>query len=238
MAEVVPGVHRVDGLAGGPRAANVYLLVDDVLALVDAGLPGNLNGIARYVASLGRGLEDLRFILLTHAHPDHTGGAPALREKTGARVLAHRGDVQAGKNGPSVAYLRVFGSSPLPLPFLRRVPADGLLEDGDELPILGGLRVHATPGHTPGSVCFELKERGALFCDDLIVEGRGRLGKNQAYPGSDLAAYRASLERIASLDYEVLCPGHGAAVTQQAAQRVRGLVRQAGPYGLTWRLLG
>ncbi len=58
MVEIAPGVHRIDGLPMAPGSANVYLLVDEVLALVDAGSPGNLGGIARYVShhrSVARG---------------------------------------------------------------------------------------------------------------------------------------------------------------------------------------
>lgn len=238
MAQVAPGVHRIDGLPGGLRAGNVYLLVDDVLALVDAGLPGNLEGIARYVASLGRSLEELRYILMTHSHPDHTGGAPALRERTGAQIMAHPWDVRSSKLGESVTYLGIFGASPLSLPFLRRVPADGLLHDGDVLPVLGGLRVHHAPGHTSGSVCFELVRLGVLFSGDMVLEHQGVLEKNHAFPGSELEAYQASLERLASLEYETLCPGHGQPVQANASQQVRNLVQKPGSYGFTWRLFG
>ena len=238
MPEVVPGVHRIDGLWGGQSTANVYLLVDDVLTLVDAGLPGNLEGIARYVASLGRSLEELRYILITHSHPDHTGGAPALREHTGAQILAHPWDVRSSRCGDCVAYLGMFGTSPLSLPFLRRVPVDGLLHNGDVLPVLGGLRVHHTPGHTPGSVCFELVQLGVLFSGDLVLEHQGVLGKNHAFPGSELEAYQASLERMASLGCETLCPGHGQPLQANAARRMRNLVQDPGPYDLTWRLFG
>lgn len=238
MVEIAPGVHRIDGLPGGESAANVYLLVDEALALVDAGLPGNLEGISRYVSSLGRRLEELRYILITHSHPDHTGGAPAIRERTGAKVMAHPLDVRLTKQGRSVAYLGVFGASPIPLPFVRRVPADGLLHDGDELPLLGGLVVHHTPGHTPGSLCFELRQRGVLFCGDMLLEGQGVLGRNIAFPGSNLEAYQGSLERIASMDFQVLCPGHGKSLHQGASEKVRDLAQASGPYGLSWRLFG
>ncbi|MEE8442905.1 MAG: MBL fold metallo-hydrolase [Dehalococcoidia bacterium] len=238
MAEVVPGVHLVDGLPGGLKAGNVYLLVDDVLALVDTGLPGNLEGIARYVVSIGRRLEELSYVLLTHSHPDHTGGAPALRKHTGAQIMAHPGDVTNGKRGRSVAYMGMFGTSGLPLPFLRRVPADGLLNDGDVLPLLGGLRVHHTPGHTPGSVCFELEQLGVLFTGDLLIADNGVPERNHAFPGSELEAYRASIERMALLKYETLCSGHGQPIQVNAAQRVRDLVMEPGLYGLSWRLFG
>ena len=148
MAEIAPGVHRIDGLRG--VRTNAYLLVDgDTLALIDTGLPGSLNPIDRYVKSIGKRLEQLRYVLLTHGHPDHAGGAPALRERTGALVLAHPADVRSNGDQQSVSYLGVFGALPLRLPFLRRVPADGVLSDGELLPLLGGLRVVHTPGHTP-----------------------------------------------------------------------------------------
>lgn len=238
MTEIVPGVHLVDGLNGGPGGSNVYLLVDEMLALVDAGLPGNLEGVARYISSVGRELEELRYILITHSHPDHTGGAPALREATGAQVLAHPGDVRLTRNGHSVAYLGVFGASSLPLPFLRRVPADRLLKDGEELPLLGGLKVYHTPGHTNGSVCLHLAQQGALFCGDLLIERKEFPVRNHAFPGSDLEAYQASLAKIASLEYEVLCPGHGDPIVGNATSRVRKLVQAPRPYSITWRLLG
>ena len=238
MAEIAPGVHRIDGLWG--VRTNAYLLVDgDTLALIDTGLPGSLNSIERYVKSIGKQLEQLRYVLLTHAHPDHAGGAPALRQRTGASVLAHLGDVSSNGSQQTVSYMGMFGAFPLPLPFLRRVPADGVLSDGDLLPLLGGLQVVHTPGHTPGSLCFYLESVGALFTGDLLIESRGALGRNRhAFPGSSLRDYQASLARVASLPCDVLCPGHGDPVTTNASARVRGLADEQWSGGLSWRLFG
>ena len=234
MGEIAPGVHRIDGLKRGRFFAQVYLLVDgDVLALVDAGLLSTVHTIARYVEGMGKSIDQLRYILLTHSHPDHTAGAPALQERSRASVLAHANDVQHSGERPSVSYMGLFGTFALPLLFLRRVPANGLLGDGDMLPLLDGLRVVHTPGHTPGSVCFYLEKRGVLFSGDMILEDHGVLGMNRhGFPGSHLKDYRASL------DYSVLCPGHGEPVRERADRCVRALLEGEVSYGLSWRVFG
>ena len=238
MAEIAPGVHRIDGLRGG--RTNAYLLVDgDTLALIDTGLPGSLNPIERYVKSIGKQLEQLRYVLLTHAHPDHAGGALALWQRTGASVLAHSGDVRSNGSRQSVSYMGMFGALPLPLPFLRRVPADGVLSDDDLLPLLGGLQIVHTPGHTPGSLCYYLESIGVLFTGDLLIESRGALGKNRhAFPGASLRDYQASLARAASLPFDALCPGHGDPVTTNASAQVRSLADEQWSGGLSWRHFG
>lgn len=81
----------VDGTWGG----NVYLLLDDDgLALVDAALPGNAGKVLRYIRSLGRDPADLRYVVITHAHPDHTGTIPSLLRHASAKVAIHREDTR------------------------------------------------------------------------------------------------------------------------------------------------
>ncbi len=94
--EIVPGIHIVDDTWGG----NVYLLLDDhELSLIDAALPGNTGKIIRYIESLGRSPADLRHLILTHAHPDHTGAIPSLLDRADVRVLVHEKEVIKEENG-------------------------------------------------------------------------------------------------------------------------------------------
>ena len=238
MAEIAPGVHRIDGLRGG--RTNAYLLVDgDTLALIDTGLPGSLNPIERYVKSIGKQLEQLRYVLLTPraSGPRRWCTGPLAEDRSLGPCPS--GDVRSNGSRQSVSYMGMFGALPLPLPFLRRVPADGVLSDDDLLPLLGGLQVVHTPGHTPGSLCYYLESIGVLFTGDLLIESRGALGKNRhAFPGASLRDYQASLARAASLPFDALCPGHGDPVTTNASAQVRSLADEQWSGGLSWRHFG
>ena len=74
--EILPGIHVVPGSFWW----RVYLIEGDTLALVDTGLPWNARGVLKYIGSIGRSAEELRLILMTHSHPDHTTGALARHQ--------------------------------------------------------------------------------------------------------------------------------------------------------------
>jgi len=114
--EIAPGIHRIPK-ARGP---NVYLLVDQDLTLIDTGYPGNGRIVAEYIEGLGRRIEELERVLITHSHPDHTGSVTELQELASVQVLVHHADTTLdGQERRIISYLNVFGALPLPVPFLE-----------------------------------------------------------------------------------------------------------------------
>ncbi len=225
--EIVPGLHWVDGIFD----AKVYLWLEgDRVVLIDAATPHRETAILRYLALLGYQPQAIAEIWLTHAHLDHMGSAEAIKQRSGARVVTHRADVplaegkvqgaMASPRAPAllrsllVLFGRILGFQP--------VQVDRAVEDGDWL---GEWQVVHVPGHTPGSVCFFHPRRRIALVGDAINNRRGRLGPPPSLFSDDLAQAYASIEKIARLDFEVCCVGHGAPVTENARQRVQELAK-------------
>ncbi len=178
--EIVQGVHKIPGSFWSA----LYLIESrDSLALVDSGSPGDGRRIEEYLRSIGRDVKDIEYILVTHSHPDHTGSAFALAEKSGARVAAHRLDSKVHPDGEvSLSYMGVFTSVRLPIPYLRFTEVTDLVSDGDVLPIGDGVRVIHTPGHTPGSLCFMDGGRKLLFSGDTLFSDGDRVSRSVPFP--------------------------------------------------------
>ena len=231
MSEFVPGVHVLQRTI----FSRIYLIEDESMTLVDTGMPWDAQRVLRYMRSIGRRPEDLGTILITHGHPDHVSGALSLKRRTGAEIVAHSGDTRALPGGQAtLSYMGVFSSLGVPVPFLQRTIVDRLAADGEVLAILGGVRVLHTPGHTPGSTCYLVEDRGLLFSGDTLFSDGERVSRSIPFPGYDGVAYRRSLERLASLGFDALCGGHGMPLVAGASERLRELLA-ARPDPPSWR---
>lgn len=215
--EIAPGVHAV-------RLVNVYaFLIDEPqLTLIDAGLIGSGGRVQRYLHGMGRTVEDLARIVCTHAHPDHIGGVRELAGEREVEVLMHPADLEglsvtlrdavANRNrGQLIAY------------FTRHPGEATPITDGQVLPLLGGLRVVHTPGHTPGSVCLYAEHHKLLFVGDVLQVIRGKVTYASSVFSEDLPLARASVARIAELDVETIVFSHYPPWRDEANEVLRGL---------------
>lgn len=213
--EIIPNVHRIPGII-----ANPYLLIDaDGLTLIDTGIPGSSRKILRYMADLGYKPGDLKRILITHADMDHVGGLASLKTASGARVYAHVIEAEAMAAGRPSRPLkarktlrRVVFALTGRLFRTRPFQVDERLVDGQVLPVLGGLRVLETPGHTPGHISFYAPSAAILFVGDSIVSRPTGLRGSQGDNNWDLEKANEAVRRQAALGAHIVCPGHGEVV--------------------------
>lgn len=183
--ELVPGLVRLTapnpGLMTGP-GTNTYVVGEGEIAVVDPGPddPGHLDAIEAAVA--GRGGR-IRWVLVTHTHPDHAPGAGPLARRAGAALVGHGSrdgfvpDVAAGDGWSLVA------------PSFR-------------------LTALHTPGHASNHICWLWDERRVLFSGDHVMGGTTVVIPP---PDGDMAAYLASVRRLELLrpPLDLIAPGHG-----------------------------
>ena len=221
QVEVSPGIHIVPGA----KWSRVYLIVDETLTLVDSGLPWHPRGILNYIRAIGRRPDELKHILVTHSHPDHVGGTLPLVKKTGAAVVTHRSDTKRDHgNKLHLGYTGLLGPAPTSIPLIGRTRVNRLIEDGDVLPLHGGIRVIHTPGHTRGSVCFLLEEGKILFSGDTIFSNGSSISRSVPFPGYDRKAYARSLKRLSEFKFVGVFGGHGSPMLQGGSYALRQLI--------------
>ena len=223
--EVCEGVHMVEH-----AYTNCFLVEDDDgVTLVDAAFPSTWNLVSRALELVGRSVDDVRGLVITHGHFDHVGFARLAQQRYGIQLWAHPGDFAITRHPyrykPQEPRLIHPLTHPRGLPVLGAMVAAGALRvpgvDVDHalrpgpLALPGSPEILHTPGHTNGECVVHLPGRRALITGDALVTldpYNGRRGPRIIAPSAthDTAQGRASLDPLAELDVDHVLPGHGA----------------------------
>ncbi len=234
--KITEGVHRI----GSDSTVNAYLLEEGgEVTIIDAAMPGYYDDIPRELAAMGRTIEDVRAIVLTHGHSDHIGFAERLRRTRSLPVWVHEADAALARGeapnpakgmGPTkLAPLLGFLWLGLRNGGLRRPKVEEVATygDGATLDVPGSPQVILVPGHTPGSAALHVPASDLLFAGDALATyavTTGTRGPQVAPFTADPQQAVASLSRLEPTDARLVLPGHGEPWTEgivSAARAVR-----------------
>jgi metallo-beta-lactamase class B len=192
----------------GTNGLAVYLITSPQgHILIDTGLPEATPQIRSSIAKLGFKVADIKYLLNTHAHLDHTGGFAELKKETGAQLIAGAADRPLLEGGYYPGQERT-----LELRF-PPVKVDRTVGDGDTV-TLGNITItaHATPGHTPGCTTWTMNVRegnedhtAVFFCSATVA--LNTLVGNPTYPGI-VDDYRKTFERVGDIKGDVFLAPH------------------------------
>ncbi|MEK7354396.1 MAG: MBL fold metallo-hydrolase [Chloroflexota bacterium] len=200
--ESAPDIYQIT-----VRGANVLLVVEEKLTIIDTGHRGSAPQIVDCIQQLGRKPEEISLIILTHNHIDHVGGLAELKQMTQARVAIHKTDIGERNNLPSA----------------RAEDIDIRLEGGEVLDLLGGLEIIHTPGHTPGSISLFSAKNRLLIVGDALRKRRDNLDMPFRTASFDLRQAVDSIRKMSLLDSDILCFGHGLPLADDVQGKLQDL---------------
>jgi metallo-beta-lactamase class B len=199
---LIGNIHYV-GMGG---VSAFLITTPDGHFLLDGGLPQSAPAIIDHIEALGFDIRDVKYLLNSHAHFDHSGGLARLRRASGAAMVASEGDREEIERG----YVEYGPSAGVRSPPVR---VDRVIADGETL-TLGGvtLTAHLTPGHTEGCTSWSMDVRGAdgvphraFFHCSATVAGHTLVPPD--YPGI-VENYRATFARVREIEADIFLANH------------------------------
>lgn len=192
-------LRGVSLIIGEGLCSNIYVIGRKDAVIVDTGVGNYANPLWPQLEQLGVEPENVAGVVLTHAHHDHAMGAFLILERAQPKVYVHRLDTRyiASHLGPNLV----------------------MVEESDIIMTeMWPLYVIWTPGHTEGSICLHSREEHILFSGDTVFPD-GYFGRYDGESGS-LRSLTDSLEKLAGLEVDVMLPGHGMPVYENARDHI------------------
>lgn len=239
MSSILQKIHKITLPTGFPVGdVNVYLIKDDPVTLIDTGANGAISEhlLLKGLRDLGLDIEDIKRIVITHAHLDHCGMAGRIQELSGAPVYIFEPKVEEMTRLPEFFIKRPREMKDF---YVESAVPEGILSSTirshqrsmymispvtKALPLKGGstiefenlmLNVLHTPGHSDDMLCFYEKKRKILFSSDHItlnlkpVVRLKEIFKDESGTFGNMNKYFDSLDKIEKLKIEHTFPGHG-----------------------------
>ncbi len=210
-------IHQIGGMGFD---SNIYLIIDELITLIDAGTGQNFEDVKRNLAKFNLKPSDIGLLINTHCHFDHAGGDWDF-VASGCEVAIHESEARLLREGEeTITCAAMFGERPKPVEVARE------LREGNRVELCElTLEVLHTPGHTQGSISLYEPKQKILFSGDTVFrDGVGRAD----LPTSDAKALARSLRKLAKLEVERLYPGHGPFAERGAHRYILGAIELVG----------
>ncbi|HET8601697.1 MAG TPA: MBL fold metallo-hydrolase [Segeticoccus sp.] len=232
-----PSLHRV----GNDIVAAYLVDTPDGVTVIDAGLAGQWGEFTAELEAMGRTLQDVRGVVLTHGDSDHIGFAERLRRDHGVPVFVHEADAARArgevKTKPSWGHVKPGATAQFLWYAVRKqgwrvtpVAEVTIVRDGEVLDLPGSPRVIGMPGHSPGSIALHVPVVDAVFVGDALTTRHvltGRPGPQPAPFTDDPAQALASLDRLQGVTATWVLPGHGTPWNRGVDEAVQEVHRAA-----------
>jgi glyoxylase-like metal-dependent hydrolase (beta-lactamase superfamily II) len=239
--QLAPSLHRI----GNDVVAVYHVDTPEGVTVIDAGLAGQWKEFTTELAGMGRSVDDVRGVVLTHGDSDHIGFAERLRRDHGVPIFVHEADAARARGEvstkPEWGHMKIGATAgflwyALRKNGLRTTPVAEVVDvhDGDVLDLPGAPRVIGMPGHSPGSIAIHVPAVDAVFVGDALTTRHVLTGERGPQPApftDDPHEAIASLQRLVGLGATWVLPGHGTPWNGGVDEAVREVTQAAAASG-------
>jgi glyoxylase-like metal-dependent hydrolase (beta-lactamase superfamily II) len=210
------------------KIVNVFIIrIPLGLILIDTGPAGSKPLIFEAIRKIGNQPDDIKHIIVTHSHHDHSGSLADIVREVNATVYMHPHDATLVRKGVAYRFQlnainRLFGiitiGSLIKLPYINIKPVKQITEvnDGDWIPDISGLRVIHSPGHWPGQIALFYPGDGGVIIAADVAENHSRLQLSPGYQDKDECL--ATIKKISGFAFNIAVFSHGGPILNNASE--------------------